>query len=130
MSCFPKFHPTIMVSEAWAPIFQTLPGDAKRAITESLLAAWLEKNMQYPLGRFFTPGASDSGYAPPASFGGISGGRVWEAATLFRAAGVSRELVGQLQKWGTGYTDMAARFQYSDSGSRNRGKGAKKSGAK
>jgi hypothetical protein len=122
--------PTILVSEAWAPVFQTLPSDAKRAITESLLTAWLEKNMQYPLGRFFTPGASDSGYTPPASFGGLSGGRVWEAATLFRAAGVSPPVVSQLQKWGTGYTDMAARFQYSDSGSRKRGTGARKSGAK
>jgi hypothetical protein len=31
--------PTIMVSDAWAPIFQPIPGEAKRAITESLLAA-------------------------------------------------------------------------------------------
>ena len=94
-----------------------------------MLAAWLDKNMQYPLGRFFTPGASESGYAAPASFGGISGGRVWEAAALFREAGVSRETVSRLQKWGTAYTDMAARFRYSAGASRNKKSGTKKSGA-
>ncbi len=119
--------PTIMVSEAWAPIFQTLPGGAKRAITESLLGAWLDKSQQFPLARLFTPGVSEGNYTPPASYGGISGGKVWESAPLFRAAGVSPELVNQLQKWGTAYTGMAARFQYSD-GPRSKGTEAKKSG--
>ncbi|HYW43082.1 MAG TPA: hypothetical protein VE959_09500 [Bryobacteraceae bacterium] len=117
--------PTIMVSEVWAPIFQPLPSNVRRVITESLLAAWLDKNQQYSLGQFFTPGLSEEGYAVPASLGGIAGGKAWEAAPLFRAAGVSPELVSRLQKWGTAYIDMAARFQYSD-GSR-RGKAAQKS---
>ena len=119
--------PTIMVSETWAPIFQPLSSDVRRAITESLLAAWLDKNRQYPLGQFFTPGVSEGSYVPPASLGGVSGGKVWESAPLFRGAGVSPELVSQLQKWGAAYTDMAARFRYSD-GSRNRRTAAKKSG--
>ena len=119
--------PTIMVSEVWAPIFQPVSSNAKRAITESLLAAWLDKNLQYPLGQFFTPGLSEGGYIAPANLGGITGDRVWEAAPLFRAAGVSPEVVGQLQKWGMAYTDTARRFQYSD-GSRSRATAANKSG--
>ena len=120
-----NLDPTIMVNEMWAPVFQTLPGDARRAITESLLAAWMEKNRQYPLGQFFTPGVSEESYAAPAGYGDISGGKVWESAPLFRAAGVSPELVGELQKWGAAYTDMAARFRYSE-GSRSRRPAAKK----
>jgi hypothetical protein len=123
--------PTIMISEAWTPIFQPLSRDLKRAITESLLAAWLDKNQQYPLARYFTPGLSDRSYAPPASFGGISGGKVWEAAPLFRAAGVNPEIVRQLEKWGVAFTDVAARFQYSAGGAaRSRGTGARKNGEK
>jgi hypothetical protein len=113
--------PTIMVSETWTPIFRQLPPDARRALTESLLAAWLDKNLQYPVAQFFTPGAAEERYVLPASLGGISGSKVWESASLFRAAGVSPEIVTQLQKWGTSYTDMAARFRYSD-GPRTRAK--------
>ncbi len=113
-----------MVSETWTPIFRQLPADARRALTESLLAAWLDKNLQYPVAQFFTPGAAEERYILPASLGGISGSKVWESAPLFRAAGVSPELVSQLQKWGAAYTDMAARFRYSD-GPRTRAKASK-----
>ena len=102
-----------MVNEAWAPIFQPLPADVKRAITESFLAAWLDKNMQYPVGRYFRVGLSENSYAPPASYGSISGGKAWESAALFIAAGVNPEVVKQLQKWGQAYSDVATRFQYS-----------------
>jgi hypothetical protein len=112
--------PTIMVDAGWAPIFQPLAGDAKRAITESLLGAWLDKNMQYPAGQYFRVGLTESSYAAPASYGNISGGKVWEAAPLFLAAGVTPELVKQLQKWGTSYADAAARFQYSPGGTTRR----------
>src|SRR3989442_49733 len=123
--------PTIMASEVWAPLFHPLSGDAKRAITESLLAAWLDKNMQYPLGRYFRVGLSANSYALPASYGSISGGKVWEAAPLFVAAGVNPDLIRQLQKWGTSYADTAARFQYSPGGTaRSRGTASKKSGGK
>lgn len=96
----------------------------------SLLTAWLDKNSQYPLARYFSPGSSDRSYAPPASFGGISGGKVWEAAPSFRAAGVNPEIVRQLERWGAAFTDVAARFQYSGRTPRSRGTGAKKGGEK
>jgi hypothetical protein len=108
--------PTIMVNLAWAPMFEPLSGDAKRAITESLLAAWLDKNLQYPIGRYFRVGLSESSYALPANYGSIAGGKVWEAAPLFIAAGVNPEIIRQLRKWGASYTETAARFQYSPGG--------------
>ncbi len=111
-----NIDPTIMVNASWAPMFQPLSDDAKRAITESLLAAWLDKNMQYPIGRYFRIGLSESSYALPANYGGIVGGKVWEAAPLFMAAGVNPEIIRQLRKWGASYTDTAARFQYAPGG--------------
>ena len=78
-----------------------------------LLAAWLDKNQQYPIGRYFRVGLSESGYALPESYGNIAGGKVWESAPVFLAAGVDPALVTQLQKWGASYTDTAARFQYA-----------------
>ena len=108
--------PTIMVNAAWAPMFQPLTVDAKRAISESLLAAWLDKNVQYPIGRYFRVGLSEYSYVPPAKYGNISTGKAWEAAPLFLAAGVDPELIKQLQKWGASYTNTAARFQYSPGG--------------
>jgi hypothetical protein len=106
--------PTIMVSDVWAPIMGALPVAQRRAITESMLAAWLEKNEQFQMGEYFTPGVSDENYLAPASLGGIVGGRVWEQAGAFRAAGVGAEVVSRLQKWGRAYMDTAARFRYSD----------------
>jgi len=121
--------PTIMVSAVWAPIFQPFSGDTKRAITESLLAAWLDKNLQYPLARYFTAGLSERSYAAPASLGGITGGNVWELAPLFTKAGVNPEIVRELEKWGTSFTDVAARFQYAPRRrARNRATGARESG--
>jgi len=123
--------PTIMVNAAWAPMFQPLSDNAKRAITESLLAAWLEKNSQYPIGRYFRVGLSESSYALPANYGSIAGSKVWEAAPLFMAAGVNPEIIRQLRKWGASYTDTAARFQYSPSGTaRGKATEPKKSGGK
>ena len=115
--------PTIMVSSAWASMFQPLSREVRRAITESFLAAWLEKNLQYPLGRYFRVGLSESSYVLPSSYGGIAGGKAWEAAPAFLAAGVNPQLIKQLQNWGEAYSDMAVRFQYAP-GSTNRSKGA------
>ena len=92
----------------------------KSAIIEGMLAAWLDKNEQYAVGRYFTPGLSERSYAPPASFGGIAGGYVWEAAPQFRAAGVSAAVVRRLTAWGAAYQDVGARFQYSAPPSRKR----------
>ena len=105
--------PTILISHSWKPQFQSLDSTVKSAITEGMLAAWLDKNQQYPVGRYFTPGLSERSYAPPASFGGIAGGRVWEAAPQFLAAGVNPTVVRQLTRWGAAYQDVGARFQYS-----------------
>ena len=104
--------PTIMVSEAWEPMFKPFSADMKRSIIESFIAAWMDKNTQYPVARYFRVGLSENSYAP-SSYGGISGGNAWEAAPLFAAAGVNPELIRRLQNWGEAYTDVAARFQYS-----------------
>jgi len=111
--------PSIMVSEVWKPIFAALSADERRAITESMLAAWAEKNEQFQPGEYFSPGVSDDSYSAPESLGGIVGGRVWEQAAAFRAAGVSADVVGRLQKWGRAYMDTAARFRYSDNSRRS-----------
>jgi hypothetical protein len=105
--------PAIMVSEAWAPFFQPLSGDAKRVITEAFLAAWLEKNSQFAMARYFRGGVSENTYTPPSSYEDISGGYVWEAAPLFLAVGVNPDVVRQLQKWGAAYAEVGARFQYA-----------------
>ena len=105
--------PTVMVNESWTPMFEPLAPNVKRAITESFLAAWLDKNMQYPVGRYFRVGLSENSYAPPASYGSIAGGKAWASAALFTAAGVNPDVVKQLQKWGQAYSDVATRFQYS-----------------
>jgi hypothetical protein len=105
--------PTIMVSAAWARMFEPLSRDAKRAMTEAFLTAWLDKNLQYPVGQYFRVGAPPLNYALPASYGSIAGGKAWEAAPLFLAAGVDPEVVKRLQKWGASYAEMAARFQYA-----------------
>ena len=107
--------PTILISDTWAPQFQPLDAAVKRAITEGMLAAWLDKNQQYHLVRYFTSGLSERSYTPPASLGGIAGGKVWEAAPQFLAAGVSVVLVRQLERWGGAYEDVGARFQYEPS---------------
>ena len=120
--------PTIMVDGAWTPVFDPLSSDARRAITESLLGAWLEKNMQYQTGRYFRVGLPQQNYAAPARYGSISGSKVWEAAPQFLAAGVDPDLVRQLQTWGTAYTNTAARFQYSPGSSRPKSPAQKKSG--
>ena len=105
--------PTIMVSPTWAPLFEPLSRDVRRAITESFLTAWLDKNLQYPVGQYFRVGAPPSKYVLPASYGTIASGKAWESAPLFLAAGVDPEVVKRLQKWGATYTEMAARFQYA-----------------
>ncbi len=105
--------PAILISQSWAPVLQSLPIDVRRAVTESFLAAWLEKNLQYPMARYFRVGLSENRYVLPASYGDMYVGRVWEAAPLFLAAGANAALVAQLQKWGEGYSQLSSRFQYS-----------------
>jgi hypothetical protein len=78
----------------------------------------MDKNLQYPIAKYLPMGGLPARpYAPPAAYGDISGGNVWEAAQEFRKAGVAAELVGRLQQWGIAYTDRAARIQYSGNSS-------------
>jgi len=107
-----NIDPRIMISSVWAPIFKPLPTVVHQALTASMLAAWMEKNLQYPVAEYLPIGLSRRPYPQPNSYGDITGGKVWEAAPQFRTAGVEPELVKRLQQWGSAYTDRAARIQY------------------
>jgi hypothetical protein len=108
-----NIDPRIMISPVWEPIFKPLPIELHRALTTSLLATWMEKNLQYPITKYLPMGGlSARPYAPSEAYGDISGGNVWEAAQQFRDAGVAPELVERLRQWGIAYADRAARLQY------------------
>ena len=108
-----NIDPRIMISPFWAPIFKPLPIELRRAITASLLAAWMDKNQQYSIARYLpVVGAAALTYTPTRSYGNITGGKVWEAARQFRDSGVPDQLVARLQDWGNRYIDRAARIQY------------------
>jgi hypothetical protein len=104
--------PRIMISPVWAPMFKPLPVELHQALTASLLAAWMDKNLQYPITKHLPVGVPKRPYTQPSSYGDISGGKVWESAREFRDAGVSADLVQHLQQWGVAYNDRAARIQY------------------
>ncbi len=104
--------PRIMISPVWAPIFKPLPVEVHQALTASLLAAWMDKNLQYPITKHLPVGVPKRPYTQPNAYGDISGGKVWESARGFRDAGVSADLVQHLQQWGVAYNDRAARIQY------------------
>jgi hypothetical protein len=105
--------PRIMIAKEWAPLFSPLSNETKQAITGSLLTAWLNKNLQYPTVSYFQLGLSTvSGYARSTDLQDISGGRAWEAAPQFQAAGVSVQLIERLQEWGRNYTSLASLFRY------------------
>ena len=106
-----NIDPRIMISSDWAPLFKPFPLEIRRAITESLLAAWMEKTLQYPITKYLPLPVLQRDYTP-SLYGDISGGKVWEAAEQFRAAGVSDDLVDRLEDWGLTYTDRAVRLQY------------------
>ena len=107
-----NIDPRIMISPVWAPIFKPLPIEVRQALTASLLAAWMDKNLQYPIAKYLPFGLRRDAYTPLRAYGDISGGQVWEAAHQFRDAGVEAELVQRLQQWGIAFTDRAARIQY------------------
>jgi hypothetical protein len=107
-----SIDPRIMISPVWAPIFKPLPIEVHQALTTSLLTAWMDKNLQYPLAKYLPMGLHGHAYAAPRMYGNITGGKVWEAAQEFRDAGVAAELVLRLQQWGIEFSDRAARLQY------------------
>jgi hypothetical protein len=104
--------PRIMIAKEWAPMFSPLPDAMRQAITESLLTAWLDKNLQYPPASYFRLGLEPSSYAPPRDLQDISGGKAWEAAAQFQAAGVNVQLIDRLQAWGRQYVSLASLFHY------------------
>ncbi len=109
-----NIDPRILISPVWEPIFKPLPVELRRALTASLLSAWMDKNLQYPVAKYLPMGGLPARpYAPPQGYGEISGGSVWEAAQQFRDAGVPAELARRLQQWGIAYSDRAARLQYA-----------------
>jgi hypothetical protein len=104
--------PRILISPVWAPMFKSLPIKLHQALTASLLAAWMDKNLQYPIAKYLPLGVFRQAYNPSRAYGDISGGKVWTAAQQFRNAGVPAELVQLLQQWGIAFSDRAARLQY------------------
>jgi hypothetical protein len=83
-----------------------------RQLCAAVLAAWLDKNLQYPIHKYLPLGVIRQAYTPSSAYGDISGGKVWSAAPQFREAGVSDEVLERLEQWGMVFTDRAARIQY------------------
>ena len=110
--------PRIMVSPVWAPIFQPLPAELRRALTSAFLSAWMDKNLQYSIARYLPFGLARKPYVVPYEYGEITGGQTWSAAQQFKAAGVPPELISRLAAWGSTYNERAARLQYDQSSSR------------
>jgi hypothetical protein len=104
--------PAIMVLPAWAPMFESLPDETRRAIIESLLTAWLDKNDQYRVDRYFRVGIREKSYTVPAGYADIATGKPWASVAQLKAAGVDDKLIARLQAWGASYSDMALRFLY------------------
>jgi hypothetical protein len=107
-----NIDPRIMISPVWAPTFKPLPVEVHQALTTSMLAAWMDKNLEYPITKHLPVGVPRRPYTQPGYYGDISGGNVWQSAKQFRDAGVPAALVKSLQQWGAAYADRAARIQY------------------
>ena len=107
-----SIDPRIMVNPNWMPIFKTVPFEIRRALTESLLTAWMDKTQQYPIAKYLPVLALRHDYISGYTYSDVSGGKVWQAAAQFHAVGVSDDLVERLLNWGLAYTDRAARLQY------------------
>lgn len=106
-----NIDPRIIISPEWMSIFKPLPFEVRRALTQSLLAAWMDKTLQYSIAKYLPLPVFQRDYSSHA-YNDFTGGKVWEAAERFRAAGVSDDLVERLQNWGITYNDRAARLQY------------------
>ncbi len=107
-----NIDPRIMISPVWAPTFQPLPAEVRQTLTTSMLAAWMDKNLEYPITKHLPVGVPRRPYTQPGYYGDISGGKVWESARQFSEAGVPADLVQHLRQWGIAYADRAARINY------------------
>ena len=103
--------PRIMISPAWTSVFKPVPSEVRRAVTEAMLTAWIDKNRQYSMAKYLPLGSPPQTYSP-RTYGNITGGAVWEAARQFQDAGMPPHLIDRLLEWGSAYTDRAARLQY------------------
>jgi hypothetical protein len=104
--------PRMMVAPEWSETFAGLPASERQAITQAWLSAWLEKCTSYPVAAYFHLAQLPGSYEPPNELRAISGGKVWDSAARFRAAGVDGKLVDRLELWGSQYMEAASRFQY------------------
>jgi hypothetical protein len=104
--------PRMMVAPEWSETFAGLPTGERRAITQAWLSAWLEKCTSYPVVAYFHLSQLPGSYEPPKELRAISGGKVWESASRFRAAGVDAKLVDRLELWGAQYMVVSSLFQY------------------
>jgi hypothetical protein len=104
--------PRMMVAPEWSETFAGLPAGERRGIAQAWLTAWLEKCTSYPVVTYFRLSQLPGSYEPPKELRAISGGKVWESASRFRAAGVDARLVDRLELWGSQYMAMSSLFQY------------------
>jgi hypothetical protein len=104
--------PRMMVAPEWSETFAGVPPPERRAITQAWLSAWLDKCTSYPVAMYFHLSQLPGSYEPPKELRAISGGKVWEAAPRFRAAGVDGTLVDRLEVWGREYMAVSSLFQY------------------
>ncbi len=93
-------------------MFQPLKPEVRRAITDAMLTAWLDKNFRYRTAQYFTQGATGHNYTPPKEIAAISGGNVAAAAPQFEAAGVSPQTIKRLEQWGRSYKNMGESLHY------------------
>ena len=71
-------------------VFEPLPGEIKKAVTEALLEAWLDKNAQYRMAQYFAAKRGQARSKDPSYFGEMSGGRVrGSRPTVCRSRGSS-----------------------------------------
>jgi hypothetical protein len=104
--------PRMMIAPEWSETFAGLPAGERRAIAQAWLSAWLEKCTSYPVVEYFHLSQLPGSYEPPKELRAISGGKVWESASSFRAAGVEAKLVDRLELWGSQYMTLSSLFQY------------------
>jgi cytochrome c553 len=104
--------PRMMVAPDWSETFAGLPAEERRAITQAWLSAWLDKCTSYPVATYFRLSQLPGSYEPPKELRAISGGKVWDSASMFRKAGVNGKLVDRLELWGSQYLTVSSLFQY------------------
>jgi cytochrome c553 len=104
--------PRLMIAPEWGETFAGVPAEERRGITQAWLSAWLDKCTSYPVAAYFRLSQLPGSYETPKELRAISGGNVWESASLFRKAGVDGTLVDRLELWGSQYLAVSSLFQY------------------